>query len=82
MDTIKDAGGGSVPIVADVATAANGNRSWVRRHAWPLGGAAALMTLGGWWWRRRRRRRLDVGPVTEQWLEAHEYEAGQAGDQD
>lgn len=82
MDIKKDDAAGGTPVVADGVRQVDGTPSWVRRNAWPLGGVAAAVTLGGWWWRRRRRRQLDVGPVTEAWLEAHEYEAGQAGDRE
>jgi hypothetical protein len=82
MDTNNDNATGGAPVVAGGTAPANIGPSWVRRNAWPLGGMAAVFTLGGWWWRRRRRRQLDVGPVTEAWLEAHEYEAGQAGDRE
>ena len=82
MDTNKGDAAGGTPVVSDGVRQADEAGSWVRRNAWSLGGVAAAVTLGGWWWRRRRRRQLNVGPVTEAWLEAHEYEAGQTGDRE
>lgn len=83
MDMKKDAGATEgTPVTAPDGSGFGSDRSWVRRNAWSLGSVAAALTLGGFWWRRRRRRQLEVGPVTEAWLEEHEYGAGQMGDQE
>jgi hypothetical protein len=65
---------------SDGRTAPPGFR--VPRHAWTVGGALAIATLAGYWWRqRRRRKRVELEPVSEQWLSEHLYEAGQRGDE-
>jgi hypothetical protein len=56
----------------------DGQRSWWRSHSLTFGGAVAVALFGGgMWWRRRRRRRIQLTPVSESWLQQHEYESGQ-----
>lgn len=52
--------------------------SWMRDHKVALGSMIALATLGsGFWWRRRRRRRIELAPMSDQWLREREYDSGQ-----
>ena len=50
--------------------------NWFVRNRWRIGiGAVAL--LGLWWGRsRRRRRRIELDPVTDDWLKENEFRAG------
>jgi hypothetical protein len=54
-------------------------RTWVATHRWKLGLVA--LTFAGFWWRRHHRKKAVVlTPVSEDWLERHEVEAGKSGD--
>jgi hypothetical protein len=51
--------------------------SWARDHKVALGSLVAVATLGGGFWWRRRRRRIQLEPMSDQWLREREYDAGQ-----
>jgi hypothetical protein len=52
--------------------------SWVSEHKWAVGSAVVAAVLGGGlWWRRRQRRRIALAPMSDTWLQHHEYESGQ-----
>jgi hypothetical protein len=64
--------------LALVEPSEDAERSWWRSHPFTVGGAVAVALFGGGlWWRRRRRRRIQLKPVSEQWLQQHEYASGQ-----
>lgn len=59
-------------------TTTSAAHSWMSDHKYALGGLVAVATLGGgFWWRRRRRRRIQLEPMSDQWLREREYDAGQ-----
>jgi len=67
---------------ADGDDVASAPHSWLNDHKFALGSLIAVATLGsGLWWRRRRRRRIELGPMSDQWLREREYDAGQRSDE-
>jgi len=56
-------------------------RSWMSDHKFALGSLVAVATLGGGFWWRRRRRRIQLEPMSDQWLREREYDAGQRSDE-
>jgi hypothetical protein len=60
-----------------VEPAENAERSWWRSHPLTVGAVAVALFGGGLWWRRRRRRKIQLAPVSESWLQQHEYDSGQ-----
>jgi hypothetical protein len=73
---VTDPSGKSAPSAETPPSNPDPPESWIVRHRWKIGLAAAGL-LGGWWWQRSRgRRRISVDRVSEDWLMQHEVEAG------